>query len=296
MTRTNKRDIHAEITDTIVAAIEAGTVDFQMPWLRTSGMPANINSGKSYNGINTVSLWVTAQAKGYSSNEWGTFKQWQEKGASVRKGEKGTAVIFYKEVPANEAAETDEDNSRLIMRWSTVFNADQVDGYEAETKELPNLADRLEEVEAFIMATKADIRHGGGRAFYRPADDIIQMPERAAFFGTDTSTATEAYYSTLLHELTHWTSHKSRCDRELGKRFGSEAYAMEELVAELGAAFLCAELGITQETRPDHAAYIDSWLKVLKGDKKAIFTAASKASQAANFLKSQQPKEVKAAA
>jgi antirestriction protein ArdC len=128
------------------------------------------------------------------------------------------------------------------------------------------------------------VKHGGERAFYRPADDIIQMPERERFLGTETSTPTEAYYGTLLHELTHWTGAKKRCDREFGKRFGDQAYAMEELVAELGAAFLCADLGISVTPRQDHAAYIDNWLSVLKADKKAIFTAASKAAQASDYL------------
>ena len=143
--------------------------------------------------------------------------------------------------------------------------------------------------EAFISATGADIRHGGQCAFYRPATDHIQMPERELFTGTQTSSATEAYYGTLLHELTHWTGAKTRCARNLTGRFGSQAYAMEELVAELGSAFLSAELGITPVPRPDHAGYIASWLKVLKEDKRAIFTAASKAAQAADFLQQFQP-------
>jgi antirestriction protein ArdC len=142
----------------------------------------------------------------------------------------------------------------------------------------------LEQAEAFVAATGASISHGGGRAFYRPATDSIQLPPREAFVGSPTSTPAEAYYSTLLHELTHWTSAPSRCNRELGKRFGDDAYAIEELVAELGTAFLCADLGITDEPRADHAQYLAAWLSILKADKKAIFTAASKASEAAAFL------------
>jgi antirestriction protein ArdC len=184
-----------------------------------------------------------------------------------------------------------------MARASYVFNADQVDGFEAPPLPEPkDPAQILDRAEAFIAATGADIRHGGNRAFYRFPDDFIQMPERERFMGTETSTATESYYSTLLHELTHWTGSAKRCDRAFGKRFGDEAYAVEELVAELGAAFLCADLGITLEPRADHAAYIDNWLKVLKADKKAIFTAASQAAKATDYLAGLQATEITEAA
>jgi antirestriction protein ArdC len=142
----------------------------------------------------------------------------------------------------------------------------------------------IEQAEAFVAATGASILHGGGRAYYRPSTDSIHLPPREAFIGTPTSTPAESYFATLCHELCHWTSRENRCNRQLGKRFGDQAYAMEELVAELGAAFLCADLGVTGEPRADHAQYLASWLAVLKADKKAIFTAASKASEAAAFL------------
>src|SRR5690606_34161065 len=143
-------------------------------------------------------------------------------------------------------------------------------GYDRSPVPVPiNTAKPIEQAEAFVAASKAQVRHGGGRAYYNPNQDFIQMPERERFLGTETSTPTEAYYGTLLHELTHWTGHKKRCEREFGKRFGDEAYAMEELVAELGSAFLCADIGISPQPRPDHAAYVDHWLKVLKADKKA---------------------------
>lgn len=152
----------------------------------------------------------------------------------------------------------------------------------------PTSVEPIERAEAFVAATGAVIHHGGSRAFYRPSTDDIHLPPREAFIGTATSTAAEAYASTKLHELTHWTSAETRCNRQLGRRFGDDAYAMEELVAELGAAFLCADLGITDTPRADHAQYLDHWLRVLKADKKAIFTAASKASQAKTFLASLQ--------
>ena len=143
---------------------------------------------------------------------------------------------------------------------------------------------QFRQAEAFVAATGATIHHGGGRAYYRPSTDRIDLPPRDTFIGTPTSTAAEFYFSTLCHELCHWTSRENRCNRQLGKRFGDQAYAMEEMVAELGAAFLCADLQITDEPRADHAQYLASWLAVLKADKKAIFTAASKASEAAAFL------------
>jgi antirestriction protein ArdC len=148
----------------------------------------------------------------------------------------------------------------------------------------------IEQAEAFTAAAGADVRYGGDRAYYRRSDDHVQMPERERFTGSATSTPTETYYATLLHELTHWTGHESRLDRDLSGRFGNEAYAMEELVAELGAAFLCADLSITNTPRPDHAAYIANWLEVLKRDKRAIFTAARKAAQATDYLAGLQPK------
>ncbi|MBH5372266.1 hypothetical protein HZZ16_30020 [Bradyrhizobium sp. CNPSo 4016] len=185
------------------------------------------------------------------------------------------------EVEADENSE-DERKSRLFARATPVFNADQVDGPEEAPIAAP--VDELGDVDAFIARTEAKIVHGGNRACFIPKLDEIHMPPREAFMGSATSSPTEAYYSTLLHELTHWTGPAHRCDRDLSGRFGSQAYAMEELVAELGAAFLCAELGIAVEPRADHAQYLAHWLKVLTADKRAIFTAASKAGEAVAFL------------
>jgi antirestriction protein ArdC len=284
-------DIHAEITARIVTAIEDGIAgDFRLPWSRSgaSGRPTNIASGKRYNGINVLALWVAALHHGYSRPVWGTYKQWQDKGAQVRKGEKASLVVFYKtlivEREAEDSGET-ETGERLLARASYVFNADPVDGF-AEPEPLPAqpLFAPVEQADRFAAQVGADIREGGTRACYSPAEDIIRMPDRTRFHGTPTMSAGEAYYATLMHELTHWSGAPTRCARDLKHRFGSEAYAMEELVAELGAAFLCADLGITPEPRPDHASYIANWLAVLKSDKKAIFTAASKAQAAVNFL------------
>ncbi|AMA60135.1 hypothetical protein BCCGELA001_30490 [Bradyrhizobium sp. CCGE-LA001] len=192
-------------------------------------------------------------------------------------------MVFYKqvEVASDDEAETD-GKTRAYARATPVFNADQVDGLPQDVPAAP--VEQLGDVESFIARTRANIIHGGNRACFVPKLDEIHMPPRELFTGSATSTATEAYYSTLLHELTHWTGPAHRCNRDLSGRFGTEAYAMEELVAELGAAFLCAELGIAVEPRADHAQYLAHWLKVLKADKRAIFTAASKAGEAAAFL------------
>ncbi len=276
-------DIHQHITDQIVATIEKGAGDFQMPWHGTSGAimrPTNVASKKSYRGVNVIALWAASEQRGFSSGIWGTYRQWAEAGAQVRKGVKSSYVVFYKEL---EAADEDADK-RLVARATPVFTAEQVEGYELPASPVLAPVNPIEHAEAFIAATGASVSHGGTRAYYRPSTDSIQMPLREAFVGTATSTASESYYATLLHELTHWTSQEARCNRQLGKRFGDSAYAMEELVAELGAAFLCAELGISSETRTDHAQYIASWLAILKADKRAVFTAASAASKAAEYL------------
>ncbi|MET4491638.1 zincin-like metallopeptidase domain-containing protein [Bradyrhizobium sp. LA7.1] len=278
-------DIHQHLTDRIVSAIEAGAGDWQMPWHRGSGgrHPVNVASGNKYRGVNVLGLWVDAQVNGYTSHLWGTYRQWAEKGTTVRKGQKASYVVFYKEIEVDtDHASENDSKRRLFARATPVFNADQVEGFGEATTEAA--VEDLDSVDTVIARTGATIVHGGGRACFIPKLDEIHMPERASFTGSPTSSATEAYYSTVLHELTHWTAPAHRCNRDLSGRFGSEAYAMEELVAELGAAFLCAELGITVEPRADHAQYLAHWLNVLKADKRAIFTAAAKAAEATAFI------------
>lgn len=290
------RDVYTQVTDTIISAIEAGAGQWDMPWHRhgvTHTRPMNALTGKRYRGVNVLALWAAAEARGFTTGLWGTYRQWQEKGAQVRKGEKSSLVVFFKELAVDETnPETGETERgrRLIAKASYVFNANQVDGFALPEPSAPaNPAEVLAQVEAYVAATGARVAFGGEGAFYRPLTDTIHMPDRSRFVGSATSSATECLYSTLLHELTHWTGIKTRCDREFGKRFGDDAYAMEELVAELGAAFLCADLGIANTPRSDHAAYISHWLIVLKADKKAIFTAASKAAQAVDYLDGLQP-------
>ena len=294
MTDTDRRDIYQIVTDRIIAAIEAGAGDWKMPWHITKGsgaIPCNVASSRTYRGINVVVLWAAAQAAGYTQPIWGTYKQWQERGAQVRKGEKAAPVVFWKLLDQAETQEDEEgQRSRCIARGYHVFNAAQVDGYEAPGLPVTSEPERIECAEAFFAALGATIRHGGSRAFYSPGLDVIQMPPFPAFCDP------VAYYGTLAHEATHWSGHKSRCNRGLSGRFGSESYAAEELVAELGAAFVCAELGLASEPRPDHAAYIDNWLKVLRGDKRAIFTAAAAAQRAADWMHQHQPQAMHAAA
>lgn len=295
-TKTKQRfDVYEAVTNQIIAAIEAGTEKVTMPWHASGAAitrPKNISTGNAYRGVNTVALWAAAATGGFAEGLWGTYRQWQDRGAQVRKGEKSSLIIFYKEFARDDEAREDgltNLDRRFMVKASRVFNVEQVDGYERE--ELDTSADPIDPImaaDAFVQATGATVHEGGERAFYHRIDDTITMPDRFRFKDTATSTATESWYSVLLHELTHWTGAESRMAREFGERFGDDAYAMEELVAEINAAFLCADLGITAEPRSDHAAYIDHWLRIMKGDNKAIFAAASAAAKASDFLASLQ--------
>lgn len=300
-------DIHDAITGKIIAAIEAGAGDFQMPWHRPGvsfTIPKNALTAQPYRGTNILSLWIDADEKKFEHQVWATYRQWNELGAQVRKGERGSLIVKYGEwIPKNAREEVtgkpdadDADSAkRLFAKAAHVFNVAQVDGFDISPKEpRADLTERLAHVDAFITATGAEFREGGQRAFYRHRDsrgegDFIQMPPRNLFTGTATSTPTESYESTRLHELGHWTGAEHRLNREHGQRFGDKAYAFEELVAELSAAYLCAALEITNTPRNDHAQYIAHWLEVMKEDKKAVFSAASLASRAVDFLFGLQP-------
>lgn len=283
--RTN--DLFERITRQICAAIEAGAEDFSMPWHRwgeATGSPINGISSRPYRGINVLLLWAAAELSGFSSGRWATYKQWAGAGAQVRKGEKATAVLFWKTAANDDRGDgepEDESNSgaRFIARVYSVFNADQVEGTE-DTRRLPALteADRISAAESFICATGANIRHGGDRACYVPSIDQIWLPKFEQFHDAG------SYYSTLAHECVHWSGAKHRLNRDLSGRFGGDAYALEELIAELGSAFVAAHLGLSVEPRSDHAAYISSWLRVLRSDARAILTASAKAQEAADFL------------
>jgi antirestriction protein ArdC len=287
-------NIQETITNQIIEAIELGAGEFKMPWHKngiSSAMPHNPISKNTYSGANVLTLWLGKEKNGYATDQWATFKQWQSKGVMVKKGEKATLGFYWHimdKAPKGEGeGESDPTGKKtMFAKAFYLFNADQVDGYQPEgIVETPDLTERLDNAENFIIKTGAIISHGGTSAFYRPSTDSITMPDKWRFTGTETTNATQAYYSTLLHELTHWSGNAIRLDRTKGKRFGDTDYAFEELVAELGAAFLCADLGIENEPRLDHAQYVASWLKALKNDKQAIFSAASYASKAMAYLK-----------
>jgi len=291
-----KQDVYTRVTETILEALEQGTRPWMQPWnaAHAAGPVSRPlrHNGQPYNGINTLMLWGAAMEKGYTAPIWMTYKQAKELGAHVKKDERASLVVYANRIIKTETnAETGEDEEHEIpfMKPYSVFNVEQIEGLpahyyaKAEPVVLPE-AERIEKLDAFFTATGADIRHGGNRAFYRIDQDFIQMPDFTAFKDR------EGYYTTLAHENTHWTRHPSRLNRDMGrKKWGDAGYAMEELVAEIGSAFLCAELGLTPEVREDHAAYIQSWLQVLKNDKKAIFTAASQAQKATDYLLGLQP-------
>lgn len=293
-----KADIYEKVTNRIIADLEQGELTWLKPW-SSGNMEGRIirplrHNGLPYSGINVLMLWSAAVECGYASPFWMTFKQAQEFGAHVRKGEHGHLVVYANTITKTEEGENGQDEERKIpfMKGYTVFNVEQIEGlpehYAAKPEALIDAAQRIDHAESFFAATGADIRHGGNCAHYSGGTDHVQMPAFEAF------RSPEAYYATLAHELTHWTKHPKRLDRDFGrKRFGDEGYAKEELVAELGAAFLCADLALTPEPGMDHAAYIQSWLKVLKEDKRAIFSAAAHAQRAADFLHGfqQQPQQ-----
>jgi len=292
--KTGQQDVYQRVTQQIVEGMERGAGDWKMPWHQTAGetfVPINAQSKKPYRGINILSLWAAAEERGFNTNLWATYKQWQELGANVRKAEKATLIVFWKfsdlgiDEDSRDEERREESRRSVLARGYSVFNADQVDGF--TSPEMPAIPDveRVQTAEDFFSTLGADIRQGGNRACYSPGTDHIQMPRFEVF------QSAIAYYSTLAHESTHWTGAAQRLNRELSTRFGGEAYAAEELIAELGAAFLCAELGLSNEPRPDHAAYVASWLRVLKNDKRAIFTAASKAQEAVDYMLGRQEEE-----
>ncbi|HEV8502959.1 MAG TPA: zincin-like metallopeptidase domain-containing protein [Casimicrobiaceae bacterium] len=280
------------VTDRIVALLEQGTAPWRQPWDASSGpaiasgRPLRVG-GQPYRGVNTVNLWCAAQARGYRSPYWLTLKAAQAFGAHVRKGERAECAFFVGQATRTNVDENtgeESEDSFSFLKSYAVFNAEQIEDlpdqyYVPTLAPAPLLAGRHPVADAFVAASGATVRHGGDKAFYSPSLDYLQMPAPGAF------AAPEAYYSVLLHELTHWTSAPARCDRVLGRRFGDHAYAAEELVAELGAAFLCADLGVTVgEPRADHASYVASWIKVLKSDNRAVFRAAALAERAATYL------------
>lgn len=268
------KDIYAEITEKVIEQMEAGTMPWKRPWVADKSQnhfPTNYISNKPYRGINVMILWCSD----YADQRFATYKQWASKGGQVRRGESGTKIVLYKPMTVQDKA-TAKDKDILMMRSYTVFNIAQVDGIEQKQVQSDFIEDTMKFDRALEFESLATYHHGGNRAFYQILTDEIHMPPRIQF------KCEEDYHATALHELTHWTGPKDRCNREFGKRFGDDAYAFEELVAEMGAAFLCAHAGIEYQTQ--HASYVSAWLNIMKGDKKSIITAASQAQKAVDFV------------
>jgi antirestriction protein ArdC len=280
-----KRDLYAEVSARIIAELERGAVPWVKPWSATAGqnVPQNAVTGRPYSGCNVILLWL-ARDRGWPTPRFLTFKQAIEAGGNVSKGEHGTKIYFVKQLRVREGGNDAEADEKIIpmMREYTVFNVAQcenlpvriINGKPARIRN-PDARDDL--ADGFLRSTRADIREGHGEAYYAPGADFISLPRFEAFKGAD------HFYNVAFHELTHWTGHKSRLDRDLKHRFGERAYAAEELIAELGAAFLAAEFSFDGDVR--NAGYIATWIDLLKADKRAFFTACNRASKAADYLR-----------
>ncbi len=276
--------IREQVTQTIINMIEEGVGKWEQPWrkLGARGMPSNYATGHRYSGVNVLLLWIAAQERGYSLNQWMTFNQANELGAKVRKGAKGVMCIFYKLVERSEphdGGETEGDGRSIpLLKPFWLFNVADIEGLQQEAAPSDARVNYIDEGELVLQASGATLQHGGDVACYVPSMDLIRLPAAEQF------KSAEDYYATAMHELIHWTGGESRLNRAFGKRFGDDAYAFEELVAELGAAFLLSDLGMAEYSLPGHASYLAHWLKVLRSDKNAIFTAAKHATAAYQLL------------
>jgi antirestriction protein ArdC len=282
-------DFYQTITEKIVEQLSQGVRPWQCPWNATSsfGPPSRPlrSNGKRYSGVNVLVLWLESQLRGFSIPVWITFRQAKELGGSVKKGEKSTTVVYANSFEKTERNnDTGEEQQRKIpfLRAYSVFNVDQVTGlpehFYARQQPSRNLEERLDTAEEFFNAFPIEKRYGGNRAYYSPREDYIQLPPYDSFANRS------SFYATEAHESIHATGSPKRLNREFGKRFGDQQYAFEELIAELGAAYLCADLSITPEVMPEHGQYLQAWLSILKADSKALFTAASQASRAVEYL------------
>lgn len=281
---------HEAVTQRIVEALEAGVAPWVRPWTTGNGPEGVLRprrvTGAAYSGINTLILWMEAAARGYTASTWMSFRQAALMGGHVRKGEKGCAIVYYGQGAADPDDAGQARRYRFLKTY-TVFNADQIDGLDMEPcyPETPSAPKGFERARTFFEACPATIRHDAEGAWYSTLDDEIRMPSACAFRDA------ESYYATLAHEMVHWTGARARLDRRFGRvAWGDEGYAREELVAELGSAFLAADLGLYLEPRDDHAAYVSAWLGILGEDCRAIFSAAAQAERAVRYLKELQPK------
>lgn len=292
----NNQKIREEITNQIITALESGSLPpWRKPWScdRNAGMPKNVVSGDLYTGVNPLLLGLASERHGFQSRHWGTYKQWSELGGKIMRrpshvpsGKWGTKIVFCKAI-TKKKNDHDEEETYFLLKTYTVFNIDQIEGehldhlrvgYSTDTRNSESKT--FDEAEELIAATEADIRHGGNQAYYDISGDYIQVPNRDQFSGS-------GYYETLFHELVHWTEHKNRLnwDRE------GNGYALGELIAEIGACYLCSELGIPTNDE-NHHAYLNSWLTKMKQDSSFIFKASSQASRAADYLMSFKPAEI----
>lgn len=297
--QSQRGDIYSRITDRIIDELASGVRPWMKPWSATNAngrinRPLRHNR-QPYSGMNVLLLWSEQMSRGFTSSMWMTFKQALELGAAVRRGETGSTVVFASRFTKSEADGKGGEIDREIsfLKAYSVFNIEQIDGLPEHYHHHPEAAldpvERIQQADCFFRNTGAMIRHGGNQAFYAPGPDLIQMPPFEAF--NDAA----SYYATLSHEATHWTAPKSRVGRDLSRYAKDRSErAREELIAELGGCFLCADLGIVPELepRPDHASYLQSWLKVLADDKRAIFQAAAHAQRATAFLHGLQPREI----
>jgi antirestriction protein ArdC len=293
----DRTSLYQEITDKIIAELEAGRAPWVQPWGMAAAkaplaMPRNASTHRRYSGINVLILWGAVIERGFSTQSWLTFRQALGLGGNVRKGERGTTVVyadrFTPEDERRRAEQTGEEPGAIpFLKRFTVFNTDQCEGLPEEIAKVappppPGLIEP--QAEALIAATGADFRIGGARAFYSPTHDFVQVPPPQAYFEPIN------WHRTACHELAHWVGHPSRLARDLSGSYGSKAYAREELIAEMAGAFVCASLGIAPTVR--HADYLGSWLEVLREDDRAIVRAASAASKAADYLLAFQPDHV----
>ncbi|UOF81991.1 antirestriction protein [Caudoviricetes sp.] len=272
--------IHALVTEKIISQLETGTAPWIKPWNGEESLDHNKITGKAYSGINRLLLGISGSV--YNNKEWGTLKQWNALGGRVKRGEHGTDIFYYQPQVAGIDKNTGEEKSYMLLKCYKVFNFEQVEGLQIKPDDhkIKNFVN-MESVEDFIIGTGANISHGGNSASFSPVTDSIKLPRKESFFSESN------YYATVFHELVHWTGAKSRLSRELSGRFGSTEYAFEELVAELGSAFLCQSFGVQGELR--HSGYINSWIKCLKEHNTAIFKAAALAQKAEDYLRSLEP-------
>jgi antirestriction protein ArdC len=287
---------YQQVTDRIIAMLEAGTRPWVQGWNAYSGGGRPLRAdGTPYRGANVLNLWAAGMCRGFASPYWVTYKKAQELGAQVKKGAKSELAFFVGTINRTEEKNgKEEDRVIPFLKSYCVFNAEEIDGlaphyYAPAVRAALDPAARIPAADRFIANTGAIIKIGGGRAFYRPSTDEIYLPEFGSFVSAS------AYYGTALHEIAHWTGAEKRLNRGKGNMFGSPEYAFEELVAELSAAYLSADLGISTEPREDHASYIGSWLKALRDDNRAIFRAASLAEKACDYLHGFQAAETLAA-